>query len=212
MLLAYKLHLTKGILLVLLQGPTLTLRIKSYSLMSDVAASQQRPRMPPNAFKTAPLVVLNNFSPAKKELALAANLFQGMFPSINVHTVNLATCQVMDALVCTAVLAAVVQQPYSYGMLVAPSRCWLKCCGRGQVLIQYFSACLFHGSTSCITVIKQQSHSACCSKLNHLSALACTLAAALGQYASVRYFPELTLVHFMAVSCNPSAAHRTVFV
>lgn len=76
------------------QGPTLTLRVKGYSLMSDVASSQSRPRVPPNAFKTAPLVVLNNFSPQQKQLALAANLFQGMFPSINVHTVNLSTCQV----------------------------------------------------------------------------------------------------------------------
>lgn len=75
------------------RGPTLTMRIKGYSLMSDVAASQSRPRVPPNAFKTAPLVVLNNFSPQQKQLALAANLFQGMFPSINVHTVNLSTCQ-----------------------------------------------------------------------------------------------------------------------
>lgn len=76
------------------QGPTLTLRVKGYSLMSDVASSQSRPRVPPNAFKTAPLVVLNNFSPQQKQLALAANLFQGMFLSINVHTVNLSTCQV----------------------------------------------------------------------------------------------------------------------
>jgi hypothetical protein len=62
--------------------------------MSDVAASQARPRVPPNAFKSPPLVVLNNFAPKHKHLALAASLFQGMFPSINVHTVNLATCQV----------------------------------------------------------------------------------------------------------------------
>eukprot|EP00879_Flechtneria_rotunda_P012529 GHRR01013082.1.p1 GENE.GHRR01013082.1~~GHRR01013082.1.p1 ORF type:complete len:210 (+),score=50.31 GHRR01013082.1:250-879(+) len=76
------------------RGPTLTLRVKGYSLMSDVAASQAHPRVPPNAFKTAPLVVLNNFSSQHKQLALAASLFQGMFPSINVHTVNLVTCQV----------------------------------------------------------------------------------------------------------------------
>ncbi|KAF6255316.1 Brix domain-containing protein, partial [Scenedesmus sp. NREL 46B-D3] len=75
------------------RGPTLTLRIRGHSLASDVAASQARPRMPPNAFKTAPLVVLNNFAPQQKQLALAASLFQGMFPSINVHSVNLATCQ-----------------------------------------------------------------------------------------------------------------------
>jgi hypothetical protein len=44
--------------------------------MSDVASSQARPRVPPNAFKSPPLVVLNNFSPQQKQLALAANLFQ----------------------------------------------------------------------------------------------------------------------------------------
>lgn len=44
--------------------------------MSDIASSQVRPRVPPNAFKSAPLVVLNNFSPQQKQLALAANLFQ----------------------------------------------------------------------------------------------------------------------------------------
>jgi hypothetical protein len=82
------------VIMFFLQGPTLTLRIKGYSLAADVAASQARPRMPPNAFKTAPLVVLNNFAPQQKQLALAASLFQGMFPSINVHNVNLATCQV----------------------------------------------------------------------------------------------------------------------
>jgi hypothetical protein len=43
------------------QGPTLTARIKGYSLVRDVASSLQRPRMPPNAFKSAPLVVLNGF-------------------------------------------------------------------------------------------------------------------------------------------------------
>ncbi|WIA33942.1 hypothetical protein OEZ86_007038 [Tetradesmus obliquus] len=75
------------------RGPTLTLRIKAYSLAADVAASQARPRMPPNAFKSSPLVVLNNFDPKQKQLALAASLFQGMFPSINVANVNLATCQ-----------------------------------------------------------------------------------------------------------------------
>jgi ribosome biogenesis protein SSF1/2 len=83
------------------QGPTLTLRVKAYSLMADVAAGQARPRVPPNAFKSPPLVVLNNFQgggsgsgAGSKPLALAGQLFQGMFPSINVHSVNLATCQV----------------------------------------------------------------------------------------------------------------------
>lgn len=88
------LHLTLRTTHYTAQGPTLTLRIKGYSLMSDVASSQSRPRVPPNAFKSPPLVVLNNFGAQHKQLALAANLFQGMFPSINVHNVNLTTCQV----------------------------------------------------------------------------------------------------------------------
>ena len=46
---------------LLQQGPTLTLKVAEYSLIRDVIASQARPRIPQNAFKTAPLVVLNNF-------------------------------------------------------------------------------------------------------------------------------------------------------
>jgi hypothetical protein len=111
---------------VCLQGPTLTLRIKAYSLASDVAASQARPRMPPNAFKTAPLVVLNNFAPQQKHLALAASLFQGMFPSINVHNVNLATCQVHILLLrhaCVAQLCAYIQHP-CVGRWQLSFSCW----------------------------------------------------------------------------------------
>ena len=44
-----------------MQGPTLTLRLKGYSLMRDVQSAQTRPRAPTTAFKTAPLVVLNGF-------------------------------------------------------------------------------------------------------------------------------------------------------
>ena len=44
-----------------LQGPTLTLKISEYALIRDVQASLAKPRMPENAFKTPPLVVMNNF-------------------------------------------------------------------------------------------------------------------------------------------------------
>lgn len=44
------------------RGPTLTFRVRSYSLCRDVAAAQQRPRAPENAFKTPPLLVLQGFS------------------------------------------------------------------------------------------------------------------------------------------------------
>jgi hypothetical protein len=60
----------------------------------DVASSLARPRMPPNAFKTAPLVVLNGFQGGGQHLQLAAGLVQAMFPPISVQTVKLSACQV----------------------------------------------------------------------------------------------------------------------
>jgi ribosome biogenesis protein SSF1/2 len=78
----------------LLQGPTLTLRIKSYSLMRDVIAAQARPRMPQNAFKTPPLLVMNQFKGHGQHLQLAGTLFQAMFPALQVGSVKLASCNV----------------------------------------------------------------------------------------------------------------------
>lgn len=76
-----------------LQGPTLTLKIHSYSLVRDVVAAQTRPRLPENIWKTAPLVVMSGFS-GEEHLKLAAALFQNMFPSINVQNAKLSACQV----------------------------------------------------------------------------------------------------------------------
>ena len=75
------------------QGPTLTMRIHSYSLMRDVAAAQQKPRLPDSLWKTSPLVVMNNFS-EQEHLKLATVLFQNLFPAINVRAVKLSACQV----------------------------------------------------------------------------------------------------------------------
>ena len=78
---------------LLQQGPTLTMRIHSYSLMSDVAASQQRPRAPPNLWKTSPLIVMNSFQ-GSEGLKLAATMFQNLFPAINVQSARLSSCLV----------------------------------------------------------------------------------------------------------------------
>ncbi len=43
------------------QGPTLTMRIRGWSLMRDVQSAQARPRAPQSAFATPPLVVLSGF-------------------------------------------------------------------------------------------------------------------------------------------------------
>lgn len=74
------------------QGPTLTFRIHQYSLIKDVQNAAVRPRVPANAFKSAPLVVMNSFG-SEEHMRLATTMFQHLFPSINVQTVKLASCQ-----------------------------------------------------------------------------------------------------------------------
>jgi ribosome biogenesis protein SSF1/2 len=53
------------------RGPTLTLAIHEYTLAADIAAASSNYSAPPGIFKTAPLVVLNNFV-GEKHLRLAA--------------------------------------------------------------------------------------------------------------------------------------------
>ncbi|GIL97172.1 hypothetical protein Vretimale_2907, partial [Volvox reticuliferus] len=74
------------------RGPTVTMRVRSYSLVRDVQAAAARPRMPVNAFKTAPLVVMNGFS-GDETLRLVTTMFQGMFPVLNVQRTKLSACQ-----------------------------------------------------------------------------------------------------------------------
>ncbi len=74
------------------RGPTVTFKIHEYSLMRDVAHSMQRPRCPQQAFLHHPLVVMNQFN-QEPHLKLVSVMFQNMFPTINVTTTRLATCQ-----------------------------------------------------------------------------------------------------------------------
>ena len=74
------------------RGPTATWRVTSYAHASDIAAAQTRPRAPESAFRTPPLVVLNNFG-TEPHMKLAAIMFQNMFPPVNVNTVKLAAMQ-----------------------------------------------------------------------------------------------------------------------
>ncbi|CAH2043959.1 unnamed protein product [Thlaspi arvense] len=75
------------------QGPTLTFKIHQYSLASDIAQSQLRPRCPADLFKTPPLIVLSGFGTQEMHLKLATIMFQNIFPSIDINTVKLSTCQ-----------------------------------------------------------------------------------------------------------------------
>lgn len=72
-------------------GPTLTFQINKYTLIRDVVSSLRRHRMHEQQFNHPPLLVLNSFGPQGMHVKLMATMFQNLFPSINVHTVNLNT-------------------------------------------------------------------------------------------------------------------------
>ncbi|CAN6439833.1 unnamed protein product [Victoria cruziana] len=75
------------------QGPTLSFKVHEYSLASDVAQSQARPRCPQELFKNPPLIVLSGFGTGDQHLKLVTIMFQNIFPSIDINTVKLSSCQ-----------------------------------------------------------------------------------------------------------------------
>ncbi|NXA43279.1 SSF1 protein, partial [Eudromia elegans] len=60
-----------------------------YALVRDVVAALRRHRMHEQQFRQPPLLVLSNFGLPGMHVKLMATVFQNMFPSINVHKVNL---------------------------------------------------------------------------------------------------------------------------
>ena len=76
-------------------GPTLTFRLKQFSLIKQVRSVQRRPFDSPAAFSHAPIVVTNNFgdATAAPHVKLMRITFQNMFPAVNVATVKLADCR-----------------------------------------------------------------------------------------------------------------------
>ncbi|KAI5388183.1 peter Pan-like protein [Lathyrus oleraceus] len=75
------------------QGPTLTFKIQEYALAADIARSQLHPRCPKDLFKNSALIVLSGFVSGDLPLRLTTNMFQNIFPTIDVKTVKLASCQ-----------------------------------------------------------------------------------------------------------------------
>lgn len=63
------------------QGPTITFHIEAYTLQKDILMQHSNPKSPGLIFKSAPLVVLNNFEDSQR--IITATL-QHMFPSIKV--------------------------------------------------------------------------------------------------------------------------------
>ena len=76
-------------------GPTMTFRVKQFSLCRHVKQIQKRPYTSVGAFQHPPVVVTNNFgdATAQPHIKLMRITFQNMFPAINVATVKLADCR-----------------------------------------------------------------------------------------------------------------------
>ncbi|CAL8303358.1 unnamed protein product [Merluccius merluccius] len=71
------------------RGPMLHFKVTKYALVKDVISSLRRHRMHEQQFTHHPLLILNNFGVDGMQVKLMATMFQNMFPSINVHKVNL---------------------------------------------------------------------------------------------------------------------------
>lgn len=75
------------------RGPTLTYKIRDYSLVKDVVANMRKPEINSLMFMNSPLVVLNGFTKGEPsdemQLKLSTSMWRNMFPSINVNKVNL---------------------------------------------------------------------------------------------------------------------------
>lgn len=61
-----------------------------YSLSKDIVSTLKKHRMHKQQFSHHPLLILNNFGSDGMQIKLMATMFQNMFPSINVHKVNVS--------------------------------------------------------------------------------------------------------------------------
>ncbi|EFA75827.1 brix domain-containing protein [Heterostelium album PN500] len=76
------------------KGPTITFKVNQYSLVADVTKAKIKSSTASSLdYLTAPLVVLNNFTKGVPHLEMMSTMLQGLFPSINVLTLQLAKCK-----------------------------------------------------------------------------------------------------------------------
>ncbi|OZC12642.1 brix domain protein [Onchocerca flexuosa] len=74
------------------QGPTLSFRIKEYTLARHIISASKRKMHFQRLFISAPLVVMSGFnSNCGRHVQLVQSIFQNMFPTVNVDTVDLST-------------------------------------------------------------------------------------------------------------------------
>lgn len=70
------------------RGPTLTFKVHQFTLAKDVIGSVRKQFVEEEAFRHAPLIIMNNFTGEGKHLRLMATTFQNMYPTINLATVG----------------------------------------------------------------------------------------------------------------------------
>lgn len=81
------------------KGPTLYFKVKKYTLCKDIVSNLKRPQTCEEQYRNPGLLVLNNFQDKNKEGSkdinyvdphrLCQSMLQNMFPSLNVHELNL---------------------------------------------------------------------------------------------------------------------------
>uniref|UniRef100_H2YX33 Brix domain-containing protein n=1 Tax=Ciona savignyi TaxID=51511 RepID=H2YX33_CIOSA len=82
------------------KGPAMHFKVLKYSLSKDIISMLKRPKSAQGQYRTAPLLVLNEFKTKESNekipdldsvnpQKLCATMLQNMFPSINIHKVNL---------------------------------------------------------------------------------------------------------------------------
>ena len=81
------------------KGPTITMKIKEYSLTKDVVAHQQLIKKNAKIFSTTlqspPLLIMNGFGGREDNdpYKIVSLMLQSMFPPIKVQAMNLSTCK-----------------------------------------------------------------------------------------------------------------------
>lgn len=76
------------------EGPTIWLKINSYSTCSSIRKSQKVPYTITKSFyQNSPLVVLNNFTNKENHIQILATMLQNMFPTIDVTNIKIQQCK-----------------------------------------------------------------------------------------------------------------------
>ena len=71
-------------------------KIHNFALARDVVSLAKKQLVFEEAFKSSPLIVLNNFSGEGMQMKLMASMFQNMFPTINLTTVKIISINFLN--------------------------------------------------------------------------------------------------------------------